>query len=124
MRRIVGRAKDVSGTEVGKQLTAEMTRAAQLRAVDSVQAEVDVKKAEAVAKLMEGIQNVPEAVIQIGALILIKTDDGVVRVRDLTPQEVVHLRQNAYLVEHPRRLIIELEQMSRVNVSGMQAIED
>ena len=92
----------------GKEITVEVKRALQLRAVDAEQAKVDGAKAEAVAKLIAAVEAVPTAVIHSGALLLVKTND-MLTVKDLSPAEIDYLRRNPHSVADPVNVLTHLQ---------------
>ncbi|MEU7938553.1 hypothetical protein [Microbispora bryophytorum] len=100
-----------SETDLGQEITSEIKRALQLRAVDAEQAKVDDSKASAVAKLIAAVEGQPTAVVQVGALLLVKAN-GLINVRDLTPQEVVYLRRNPHAVADPITIMKRLQEIA------------
>ncbi|WP_049575146.1 hypothetical protein [Nonomuraea sp. SBT364] len=104
---------DAAGTDLGKELGADVKRAVQLRAVDAEQAKVDDAKAAAVQKLINATEHAPVAVVQVGALLLVKVN-GVLAVRDLTPAELTVLRRNPSLINDPATLLAKLEASAEI----------
>lgn len=97
-------ARELSNSEIGKDLAAEAQRAIQLRAVDLEQAKVDDAKAAAVAKLIEAAASHDVVTIQAGSMLLLK-DNDMLFVRELTPREMIYLRRNSHLVTTPKALL-------------------
>jgi hypothetical protein len=87
---------------------AEIEQAISLRVTGKAQAEVDSAQGDTVAKLITSVENTPQALIQTGSILLVKVD-GVLVVRNLTPQEMVHLRRNPALLKQPQEILTELQ---------------
>jgi len=84
-RRLLARAKAEAPSP--EQVAALLERGVELRAIDQGQAEVDLKQAEAVAKLIGALDKEADAAIQIGSILLVKV--GVVySVRTLSPVQM------------------------------------
>lgn len=75
-------------------------RAVELEQVEKRQAQVNATNIDAVAGLIDKLNNTPAAVVQIGSLILIKTSETLV-VRELTQAEQATLRDNPILLTNP-----------------------
>ncbi|MEU7743240.1 DUF4287 domain-containing protein [Nonomuraea sp. NPDC049158] len=100
--------KEATASDLGKELGAEVKRALQLRAVDAEQAKVDDAKAAAATKLIASVEAHDAAVIQVGALLLVKAN-GVLHVRDLSPREINFLRQHPHSFTDPATVLARLE---------------
>ena len=87
--------------------------------IQKQQSDIDKNQAEAAAALLESLASIPNAAIQIGSLLLIKTTDDVsgVRVflRSLTLNEMVYLQENAHFLEQPRTVLRELSEYSKTD---------
>ncbi|WP_043637091.1 hypothetical protein [Nonomuraea candida] len=83
-------------------------RAAGLYGLDTRQAEVNQKEAEAFAKVMEAIANMDSAIIHHGTLLVVKHAGTVVR-RELSQLEVEALRRNPILTTRPDIILTELQ---------------
>ncbi|MEV5557147.1 helix-turn-helix transcriptional regulator [Nonomuraea wenchangensis] len=101
-----GTRKSVTATEVKALAQALRTTATDLLEGDA--ASVSTAHAEAAARLIEAVGNVETAVIQVGALLVIK-NEGLLTVRDLSPAQMEQIRRNPGLVTDPARLIEQLE---------------
>jgi hypothetical protein len=66
---------------------------------------------DAVAKLITALGSAPNAIIQIGSVLLIKVD-GVPVVRNLTQVELTHLERNPALFRDPAAALHELQQVN------------
>jgi hypothetical protein len=79
--------------EVQKRLE-KLERALELKGLAEPQANVDKLEAEAVAMLVKAVENSPNAAIQAGSLLLVKTTHKrrkCLQVRTLTQRELIHL---------------------------------
>ncbi|SFQ00905.1 hypothetical protein SAMN05421810_104178 [Amycolatopsis arida] len=86
-------------------------RALQLATVEQAQAEVDVKSAEAVANLVASLQDVPQACLRVGSILLVKYqgDHGeVVLSRTLSQVEIKALERFPEIQTKPRHVLDSL----------------
>ncbi|MGW2220133.1 hypothetical protein ACWCSD_34535, partial [Nonomuraea sp. NPDC001684] len=83
-------------------------RAVGLYGLDTRQAEVNQKEAEAFAKVMEALATVDSAIIHHGTLLVVKHAGTVVR-RELSQLEVEALRKNPVLTARPDIILQELQ---------------
>jgi hypothetical protein len=95
-KQIFYRTKDaVSQQDVQKRL-AKAEQAVQTIYLDKPQAEANAQQAEAFSKIVGVLKEVPDACIQVGSLLLVKTTDAsgksMVMARTLTVQELPLLR--------------------------------
>jgi hypothetical protein len=91
--------------------------------IDLNQAEVDSKEAEAVARLVESLADIPSAVVRVGSISMIKfsTPDGaVVQTRTLSQIEIRAMERFPETQINPR---IALEALSNA-VLTLQATEE
>lgn len=91
----------------------QIERALQLKHVDKVQSEVDLNYAEAVARLNESTQNIPNYAILLGSLLYAKsTYNSEVRifVQVLTQEQIKIVKQNQNLLTKPFELINRMEE--------------
>lgn len=94
----------------------KVERALELKGLEAPQAEIDAKQAEAVAKLMSSIENVPNAALQVGSILLVKLTKGdgpVVQVRTLTQRELIQLENNQNLLTSPSTVLDRLAELCR-----------
>jgi hypothetical protein len=103
-RRFVARTREVADRPEVQSRLAEGERALQVRAVDLPQAEVDARQAHAAAELISVLENQPKAAIQIGSILLLKTESGLA-VRTLGPGEMLKLARNPGLLGSPESLL-------------------
>lgn len=92
--------KRASESDTGKRIQADIQRAIELRAVDGLQAEVDLKQAQAASALIESLANTEKAALQIGSTLILKLD-GAISARSLSPQEMYILRLYPHILSHP-----------------------
>jgi transcription elongation GreA/GreB family factor len=90
------------------EVVARIERAVEVRLLDQPQADVDLKQAESVARLMTALENQESACIQVGSLFLIKVD-GTVIARNLSPRELTFLSGNPTIMSSPRHILMALE---------------
>lgn len=85
--------------------------------LDKPQAEANQTQADAAAKLISALQNVPNACIQVGTLLLVKVtrQDGTctVAVRTLTATELKRLEENQSALRRPEEILEMLGESSR-----------
>jgi hypothetical protein len=87
---------------------AEGERALQLAIVEDRQAEVDLKKAQAASELINSLQDVPNACIQMGSLLLVKseTPNGqAILARTLSKSEMRALEKYPELQKNPEKIM-------------------
>lgn len=108
---MLGRFKRALSTDQAEEIIARVERAMTVRLLDQPQADVDAKQAEAVAHLMNSLENQPSACIQIGSIFLIKVD-GTVVVRNLSPRELSFLTSNQTVLSSPGDVLAALEKFS------------
>jgi hypothetical protein len=69
--------------------------------------EFDTSQSDGVAKLIYSLNGTPDAIIQIGSVLLVKVD-GVPTVRNLTQAELAFLDRNKRLYKMPKEILDEL----------------
>jgi hypothetical protein len=110
-RRLTVLFRRAEARNVASRLVRELDRAVELRAVDQVQAQVDAAQGDAVAKLLTALGTTPNALIQIGSVLLLKVD-GVPMVRNLTQLELTYLQRNPQLSHDPRACLRTLREVA------------
>lgn len=108
-KQIFYRTKDaVSQERVQKRMT-KVEQAIQTNYLDKPQAEANAHQAEAVSSLVNALKEVPDACIQVGSLLMVKTTgtDGkpMVLARTLTAQELKLLEENQPMLRCPDRIL-------------------
>ncbi|MBB5773719.1 effector-associated constant component EACC1 [Nonomuraea jabiensis] len=119
-RKLLLRGKELSNTQIAREIGGELRRGVELHGLHLAQAEVDEKKAAAVSGLIEALADQPNAAIMIGSILLLKAG-GVLTVRELTQQEIAHMERNPSLLREPASLLVRLQDMS---LERPRAIED
>ncbi|MGP3965950.1 hypothetical protein ACTWPT_59420 [Nonomuraea sp. 3N208] len=109
-RALFARSRKFAQSDVAKEIYGETRRALELRALHEVQANVDEKKCTSVKGLIEALADQQNAVIMIGSILLLK-DAGMLCVRDLTQQELIHLERNPMLLRDPHALFRALQEL-------------
>lgn len=111
IRRLMGSAMR-SELPTANQVAAILERAAALRAVDQLQADVDLKVAEAVSKLMSELDKEENAAFLLGAILYVKV--GTVHsARTLTPEQMRALSRDPELLGDPATILNRLADFSR-----------
>jgi hypothetical protein len=108
-KQIFYRTKDaVSQERVQKRLT-KVEQAIQTNYLDKPQAEANAHQAAAVSSLVNALKDVPDACIQVGSLLMVKTTgvEGkpMVLARTLTAQELKLLEENQPMLRCPDRIL-------------------
>lgn len=108
-KQILYRTKDaISQKGVQKRLT-KVERAVQANYLDKPQAEANAHQAGAVSSLVNALKEVPDACIQVGSLLMVKTTgaDGksMVLARTLTAEELKLLEENQPMLRCPDRIL-------------------
>jgi hypothetical protein len=108
-KQIFYRTKDaVSQKGVQKRLE-KVERAVKANYLDKPQAEANAHQAVAVSSLINALKEIPNACIQVGSLLVVKTGDdnkSIVLARTLTAEELKRLKENQSMLRHPD-LILE-----------------
>ncbi|MFC4014947.1 protein kinase [Nonomuraea purpurea] len=107
LRRLRLRVRALAGSPVAKQLLHELEYAARVKILYEPVAGIDEKKSAAVASLITALESQPTAAIMISSILILKVD-GVLIVRDLTPEELVSMKRNPLLVRDPAALLEQL----------------
>jgi hypothetical protein len=91
---------------------AKLERALELQSIHRIQAEVDAMQSTAVSQLLKALEGTPNAIVQIGSILLIKVG-GVTSVRNLTQLELAHLERNPDLFRDPAAAFRELQRINQ-----------
>lgn len=108
---MIGRFRRWMSSEQANEIVARVERALEVRLLDQPQANVDATEAEAVARLMAALENQPSACIQVGSIFLLKVD-GIMVVRNLSPDELSFLGRNHTVLATPHQVLAALEAFS------------
>ncbi len=105
------KSKDtLSRPEVTERLD-KVERAIDLQVLNRPQADIDEKQSAAIANLIKALDNVPNAAIQSGSVLVVKltTPNGsVIQARTLSQDEMVQLENNQLLLQDPSKVLYEL----------------
>jgi alpha-D-ribose 1-methylphosphonate 5-phosphate C-P lyase len=105
------KSKDtLSRPEVTERLD-KVERAIELQVLNRPQADIDEKQSSAIANLIKALENVPNAAIQSGSVLVVKltTPNGpVIQARTLSQDEMVQLENNQLLLQEPSKVLYEL----------------
>jgi hypothetical protein len=122
-RAKAGLRKGITSDDVKNRLT-KIERALELKGIDALQAEVDSKAAAAVVELVGSLQEVPQACIRVGSILLIKFLDEkgpILMVRSLSQPEIRALERFPEIQTKPR---YALEALATALVSLEQPVEN
>jgi hypothetical protein len=100
----------LSRPEVTERLD-KVERAIDLQILNRPQADIDEKQSAAIANLIKALENIPNAAIQSGSVLVVKltTPNGsVIQARTLSQDEMVQLENNQLLLQDPSRVLYEL----------------
>jgi hypothetical protein len=97
----------LTSRELGERLR-KVERGIELQLLHKHQAEIDSMQGDAVAKLLTALEHTPDALVQIGSVLLVKVD-GVPAVRNLTHIELRHLEHNPKLLRSPATILDALQ---------------
>jgi hypothetical protein len=99
--------RTLTSRELGERLR-KVERGIELQLVHKQQAEIDSMQGDAVAKLLVALDHTPDALVQIGSVLLVKVD-GVPAVRNLTQLELRYLEHNPRLLTSPSTILEALQ---------------
>jgi len=107
-KKWLAKTKKVATSPEVKERLQKGERALELAALGKQQADVDIKQAEAASKLISSLDKIPNAVSQLGSILIIKiTDDAGPRIysRSLTHHEMIFLEKNQNLLKDPQSIL-------------------
>jgi hypothetical protein len=104
---IVLSRRALTSRELGERLQ-KVERGIELQLLHKQQAEIDSMQGDAVAKLLTALEHTPDALVQIGSVLLVKVD-GVPAVRNLTQVELRYLEHNPKLLKSPGTILEALQ---------------
>jgi hypothetical protein len=104
---IASSRRALTSRELGERLR-KVERGIELQLLHKHQAEIDSMQGDAVAKLLTALEHTPDALVQIGSVLLVKVD-GVPAVRNLTHVELRHLEDNPRLLTSPATILDALQ---------------
>jgi len=115
LKSFIGKSKEaLSEPEVAVRLQ-KIERAIELKSLQESQAIVDKTEAEAVANLINSLSQIPNAITQIGSILIVKTTDQDGRVslvtRTLTPIELIALEHEPQLMRNPVNIFTVLSKL-------------
>lgn len=110
-RAFVARTKKVANSPELKARLEKVERAIEIQALHRHQAQIDSAQGDAVAKLITALGVTPNAIIQIGSVLLVKVDN-VLAVRNLTQRELGYLENNPGLLREPSKALYWLQQVA------------
>lgn len=109
--RSFARSMSAMKSDQVKDTLVRAERALEMQALLLPQAQIDATQAGAAANLVASLSNTPNAIVQIGSILIIKVD-GTPVVRNLTQTELSYLEHNRHLYKSPRQALEELSRLS------------
>ena len=106
------RGKAKAAVEELERIAVELRRAAELQVLDIPQSTVDANQGHAVAEILAALSEERDAVIQIGSILLVKSD-GIPVVRNLTQFELAALQRNPTWLTEPSRILQAVQDANR-----------
>jgi hypothetical protein len=103
-RRMTARLRGAAQSQVGQELIRTAVHALDSRAVLTQDAEVTAKLLQNLGPLLASLQPTPDAVVRVGALLVVK-ENGVVTVRQLTSAQQLLLDHAPHLETSPRETL-------------------
>ena len=111
-QRLTGKTRDKTTKNELKSRLAKVERALEIATLDKPQAEVDLKLAEAAAKLIKAVETQSAAAVQVGSLLIVKvpSPDGEsqLAVKTLTQREMMMIERTPELMKTPDELLAAL----------------
>jgi hypothetical protein len=94
----------------------KIERAIEIKGLHKPQSEIDKNQAEAIATLIKALEVVPNATINCGSILLVKTNDEkndfCIQARTLTQKEMVCLEKNQNILKSPHDVLEKLSKIS------------
>jgi hypothetical protein len=109
--RSFARSKKALASQGVKDTLTRAERALEIQTLHIPQAQIDAMQADAAAKLIAALGPTPNAIVQIGSVLLVKVD-GTPIVRNLTQTELSYLEHNKHLYKSPKNALEELGRVS------------
>lgn len=109
-KKILSRSKKaISSLELNSKLQ-EIEYGLEVNGVLKQQSEIDKNTSEALVNILQAIKDVPNAVIRIGSLLVVKMTDiqtaiPAIQVRTLTIREMYVLNQKPHLLKDPKSIL-------------------
>jgi anti-anti-sigma factor len=110
-REFVLRMKDSTSLPTRDEQLSLLRRTLELQVLDRPQAQIDLAQSQALANLLISLEKTPNAIVQIGSVLLIKVRDTMI-VRNLTQLEIAHWERNPGLFRDPAAALRELQRAS------------
>ncbi len=95
----------------------KLRRALELQTLDRPQAEVNSTQATAVAGLVSSLQGTPQALIQIGSLLIVKVNDVPIVVT-LSQRQLLHMESHPSLFRDPCAALDKLQEIQEIGESS------
>jgi hypothetical protein len=101
-------AKVTAETPSVEEVVNQTLRAVQMRTMMWPQATIDAAQGDVLAKLITALGSEQNAVIQIGSILLVKSN-GNLMVRNLTQAELAYLERCPTLIKDPGSILLQLQ---------------
>ena len=112
-QKLIGKLRDPKTRQELNEEIKKGKRALDLALLHKKQAEVDKMLADAASGLIKSLENVDDAKIQMGSLLIMK-HKGKIIVRSLSQKELEYLEGNQELLKNTPELLSELEKLNKV----------
>jgi hypothetical protein len=117
-KRWFGRTKEALTQPQVIERLEKVERAAELRGLGKPQAEADKLTADAVSTLLKSVEKVPDAAMQVGSVLILKTTPqngpACVQVRTLSQRQMIWLEKNVDLLKSPDNVLARLAEVEEV----------
>jgi len=120
-REFLARKKDSTGLPTREEMLILLQRAFEQQVLDKPQAQIDITQSQAVAMLLTAVDKTPNALIQVGSVLLVKVQDTIV-IRNLTQMEMAHWERNPELFRDPERALSELQKAGDLGKVGARIV--
>jgi hypothetical protein len=117
-KKWIFKSKDVLTSEEVKLRVEKLERAIDLKHLNAPQSEIDQKQAIAVSDLLNSLENIPDAALQVGSILLVKyTVNGkaTVQVKTLSQTELLYIEKNQDVLKLPSTTFERLAKISKGN---------
>jgi anti-anti-sigma factor len=120
-REFLVRKRDPTARPTRDEMLALLQRAFEQQVLDKPQAQIDIAQSQAVAMLLAAVDKTPNALIQVGSVLLIKVQDTVI-IRNLTQLEMAHWERNPEMFRDPEKALCELQKAGDLGKTPDQAV--
>lgn len=112
IKKIISKSKDIITSEEVSERLKEAEYAVEVNTILKPQSEVEKNQSEALLNILKGLEGIPNAVIRIGSLIVVKVTNQEgemnVQVRTLSIKELHLLNKHPELLNQPKQILSDL----------------